>query len=338
MFGDIAAKNGFDVLFQVELGWGNVDSLDCLSLIQKQSDSQPTELTRNIDASCSTNARKFCRDNKTKVAVLLMQKNEGEILQSWVDYYLELFGRENIYIYNNASDDASTIRILDGLKKSGVFITSANNKYDFENKGRILLAHAKRLLNNGYEFAYFADCDEFLVFNEKNIPIFSRGMIIDEFLKLKESQCSLFRIKEGWSNIPRTCTVFKDSYGCKKTILKRGFSRKLKLDVGFHLYDWANKKDIVSYGAFGDTNFGLLHFHNRNYKEYMVHAKEKLKFRVKDFSVESLKSYRGDGLHLIKKMLMNEDDYYEYFRKINTGIINVKYLFDKIHRVIPFSQ
>ena len=47
-----------------------------------------------------------------RVACVMMQKNEGELLRSWIEYYSHLFGRHNLFIYDNDSNDHLTVSIL----------------------------------------------------------------------------------------------------------------------------------------------------------------------------------------------------------------------------------
>ena len=64
-----------------------------------------------------------------KIACLMMQKNEGDLLKFWSDYHADLFGSENIFIFDNGSDDLITVNILKEIELSGI-----NVSYDYPSK------------------------------------------------------------------------------------------------------------------------------------------------------------------------------------------------------------
>ena len=72
-----------------------------------------------------------------KIACLMMQKNETELLEPWILYHGALFGHENLYIYDNGSDDPKTVELIHrlALKYPVNFDFSFAKKSDFESKG-----------------------------------------------------------------------------------------------------------------------------------------------------------------------------------------------------------
>jgi hypothetical protein len=270
-----------------------------------------------------------------KIAVLLMQRNENKILPIWLKYYAAIFGSENLYVFDNNSDNQETLEIISAAKLKGVncFVTLERN--DFEKKGDILLEKAKELLLKDYDFAYFADADEFIVINSNGIPSINKEDIQSVFSSLSKSKNSIYRINHGWMNIPLSSLVYNDFFGTKKVILRKDFNPKLILDIGFHLYDWGQRKDLENFGPIEMTNLGILHFHNKNYEEYLAFAKQKLKYRVADFEVETLKAYKGSGIHLIENILNGHDAFYKQFDSRKEDAIDIKKIFTDLKIEIP---
>ena len=85
------------------------------------------------------------------------------------------------------------------------------------------------------------------------------------------------------------------------------------------------------------TNFGIMHFHNKLFDRYIKSAKQKLQFRVPDFNKETLMSYNGPGIHLIRTLLGSELDYYESFKSKLNDSINVNSLFKNFKLTVPNS-
>ena len=101
---------------------------------------------------------------KLKIAVLMMQKNETELLEKWIVYHSELFGTENLFLFDNGSDDKKTIEILRVWQNKGLNVSwEHSTKHDFESKGTILGDRIKVLEeSNSYDCFIPLDCDEFL--------------------------------------------------------------------------------------------------------------------------------------------------------------------------------
>lgn len=92
-----------------------------------------------------------------KVAVYTVVRNEGRLLQKWLDYYMTLFGEEHTFILDNDTDDGSTenlpcnvIRISCGVAYNNAWLCDQVRSFQ------------QGLLSSGYDYVVFADCDEFL--------------------------------------------------------------------------------------------------------------------------------------------------------------------------------
>ena len=99
-----------------------------------------------------------------KIACLMMQKNERILLEPWILYHGDLFGFENLFIFDNGSTDEIVITVLQKYEKRGVNINRAyNSKSDFEGKGNLIADKIRSLDQcNYYDFFFPLDCDEFI--------------------------------------------------------------------------------------------------------------------------------------------------------------------------------
>jgi len=112
-----------------------------------------------------------------------MQKNEDDLLVPWIQYHSELFGAENLYIYDNGSTSPAITQILSDAKLKGVNVYfEYSQKENFEGKGDILAEKIKQLDQlDIYDFFFPLDCDEFVgVMKGEDAPSFERSDIFSE--------------------------------------------------------------------------------------------------------------------------------------------------------------
>ncbi len=55
-----------------------------------------------------------------RVACIMMQKNEGDLIHPWIVYHAELFGLSNLFIYDNGSTDVKTLKTLEKYERQGL--------------------------------------------------------------------------------------------------------------------------------------------------------------------------------------------------------------------------
>lgn len=248
-----------------------------------------------------------------KIAVITMQKNESVMLPIWVNYYSKIFGIENLFIFDNASTSQDVKSYLNKIKLEGCNIVAADARSDFQNKGDLLLRKAREIFLQGYDFAYFADADEFLISVDNEVPKVNKIKILTKFDELAGLESSVTRINIGWLNIPNTSKLYVDKYGTQKIIFRSDVPKEVVLDLGFHMYDWGAHRDIDTFGKFNLSTFGLLHFHNKPYNDYIISAKMKLEGRINLNDIDAMKKYNGSGSHLIGHLLNGEAAYYKSF-------------------------
>lgn len=264
-----------------------------------------------------------------KLAVVCMQKNEASLLKYWFQYYSRLIPAKNIYVIDNCSDDALTLKILDNMSNAGCNITSSRKDQNVDHKGA-LVTELVDGISHLYDLILPVDCDEFLYFHGKGNFSNKFTSIFEELSKFLSSPSPIARISKSILNIPNS----KNGFFCdaKKVILKSGF--RYELDPGFHLYNWDTKSSKFDQSTFYNSQLGLFHLHNKPFELLQKSSIEKLQFRVENFMPDTLKSYAGAGAHLTKYLLMDESEYLKSFPKkdlfgmrwfINTSQLDLPY-------------
>ncbi|PHQ64559.1 MAG: hypothetical protein COC10_00275 [Sphingobium sp.] len=242
----------------------------------------------------------------------MMQKNEEDLLGPWLRYHSELFGAENLYVYDNGSSSPVIAEILAEAAANGVNVyLEHSEKADFENKGNIVADKIKQLdLLEEYDFFFPLDCDEFVgVLGDDGTASFRKQDIFDELEGVLGSKRVLF-IDRGFDNHPERPGYFRLSTDVKKTFFAAHSCKSL--DIGFHDGKSLHSEDRRH------TRFVYAHYHSKPFEIVQRHTKEKLAGRMKDFSEESLKKYkedRGKGHHLVRFLLYPDAQaYYGSFK------------------------
>jgi hypothetical protein len=103
-----------------------------------------------------------------RIACVMMQKNEKDLLGPWVAYHGHLFGIENLYVYDNGSTEPDVVSLERRFENLGLNIDySKSSAADFVNKGVILGEKIAALDASGlYDLFIPLDCDEFVVVSE----------------------------------------------------------------------------------------------------------------------------------------------------------------------------
>ncbi len=248
-----------------------------------------------------------------RIACLMMQKNERDLIHPWIVYHAELFGLTNLFVYDNGSTDSETLKILKKYEKFGLNVFyDKSEKRHFENKGEIMSSKIRELDVEGvYDFFLPLDCDEFV------------GCCIDQRIKIDIAEIE--KALHPYQESPEVLTILRaydnspvhpDYYLPKDAQRKCFFARNTcaSLDIGFHhgksrLSDKEKKTPIVYF-----------HFHHKSYEAFKKSAYEKLSSRVADFSREALLTHlkeRRSGFHLIPGVLKQEEEYNARFELEN---------------------
>lgn len=239
---------------------------------------------------------------KVETAILMMQKNEKELLDKWIKYHSEIFSLTNLYVFDNGSDNEQTKELLLNWEQKGLTVNWGHStKQDFENKGKILGETIKELEKTGtYECFIPLDCDEFLAVQlDKDTVSCEPEDIYSEILS--HSDCKdVLLIDAQFFNSPISRKWFHRFENRKCFFMKDTFE---SMDVGFH---WGKVKNSTKEKK---THLVQFHFHNKPFQDAREHARNKLALRVESFDKEYLATYKGSGRHLTKYFLLSEQEY-----------------------------
>jgi hypothetical protein len=236
----------------------------------------------------------------------MMQKDESDLLAHWIEYHGNLFGLENLYVYDNGSTNPVCLDAMDKYKKLRVnFYFEFNSQADFLNKGKILGNKILELEStNAYDFFIPLDCDEFIGAISDSGVISCDSKIIHNELDMhsKTEDVLLFRYQlynSAFSNM-----WFSRRYW-PKTFFKSGAYGWL--DEGFHR--GRSKKGSGEH----KTNLIQFHLHNKPFATIQAHTLRKISARVGDKPREEILNYVGAGQHVIKYLRMDEHQYWNHF-------------------------
>lgn len=266
-------------------------------------------------------------ESESRVAAICMQKDEGELIRSWILHHANVFGAENIFVLDNVSEDVMTLAVLDWAERCGVNVI--RRVEDFERKG-IEVSNLIDSLRDQYEWFVPLDSDEFIgVYSDGKLSM-ERQAILSELQALQPDK--IVRMGHYIWAIPGSSLGYYTE--ARKVIVPS--SQKVQLDLGFHLFSWdaSSFGNTVDDGLFQPANLCYVHLHNRPYEKALASARKKLARRVKSFSPEDLESYSGAGKHLVRYFFMTPEEYDESFP---AGTVNVERCFFDAGLVQPFS-
>lgn len=245
------------------------------------------------------------------VKVMMMQKNEGPRLARWIMHYGQLFGMENLIIFDNGSQERFTLSLLKEAKHRGSQVRYDLNKSgDFREKGQhftnviAALDHEEK-----YDFALPVDCDEIICAFTPDGMSLHKSDILAEFSRLLPCRgpltinLSLFNVpeKEGWF-APRRCFPkgFVPSY-CGA-----------RIDNGHH-FPTSSENPVPTL-----TRLTYLHNHHRPYQEMLRSARLKLSLEVKDINnLDELREHERKGWpggHLVQTILQSKKEYHATYK------------------------
>jgi len=241
-----------------------------------------------------------------KVACIMMEKNENLLLTSWIHYHGALFGYENLYIFDNGSDNPSVLYDLKRLEaQHGINVDYSKNKNsDFEAKGDLVVATIRKLEeSSNYDFFLPLDGDEFVCVEKSGEVCFGKNEIIEELQKYRASPDAL-KIQGCFYNFygKPDFYYYLDN---PKTFFANGAAGHL--DIGYH-----DGKSRLSSNT-TETAIKLVHLHNKPFEVIKEHARQKLSSRVKSMQPDDLNAYHGPGQHLVRYFFWTEEEYRDSF-------------------------
>ena len=234
------------------------------------------------------------------LSIVMMQKDEGELLKAWCYHHLGITDASNICIFDNGSTCKKTLIILKEAESKGIIVRREYCKRtDFEQKGVIIGDMIRHLqIQRKQDFIIPLDCDEFLAAEGENDDMiaFDRETFQERLQKLNH-QSGYFKIRRHYFNQPNN----SDQYFINNTPEKFFFGSSIlkSLDVGFHSPTMENS---LEGSITNPSDIIAFHYHNKNFGIRRANAINKMRGRVKNFDLGELRQYRGPGMHLLNDL------------------------------------
>ncbi len=233
-----------------------------------------------------------------------MQKNEEGLLAAWLGYHLRLAAPADIYVFDNGSSLETTLLILAQAERRGIRVERRfNTSADYARKDEILRDRINRLIEGGaHDVIVPMDCDEFLAVQAANDETvsFDPVDVFDELKRCIDRQ-GFFEAGGSWFNDPGQDEVF--FFSPEESVFFNASAAVAYLHHGFHKAALENDTPAIR------TGIVLLHFHFKRLELAKVHAAEKLKTRVPDFSRDVMAAYAGPGAHMARLFLIQPHEY-----------------------------
>lgn len=203
------------------------------------------------------------------VAVVSMVKNEGDILNHWLEYHSLLFGISNIVVLDNYSTDKVTHSLLSAWEQRGLRVFY--NQGPYENMGDLVYSALKKTFPT-HQLAIPLDADEFLIAYRKGIPIPHRTGIRHTIQMIWNSGGPCFALRQYYGSYP---THKNDTIETVDSFTKSVYGGRMAKKLF-----WLQQINQISFGAHLGTLktgeherikchnaidwLGLLHYHLRS--------------------------------------------------------------------------
>jgi len=202
-------------------------------------------------------SRQCCKDKQLRlthqkhqriVKIILMQKDESELLADWIWYHGTLFGLNNLHIIDHASRHKKVISILKSMKEVGLDVRTY--KGNFISKKKIITELARELASQA-DFIVALDSDEFLVldFSSKNLK-FNKGFDNNNIFNDENTiSCDIDAIRAEFDMLPMDGRAYK--LGCRNAACPDIHSND---QVGDGSNDHSTNPEMVSKDTDKDTD------------------------------------------------------------------------------------
>ena len=240
------------------------------------------------------------------VKCVMMQRDEELLIEPWLRYYGYLFGFENLAVFDNGSVLEGVIQTLRRFERVGVKVywNFAGTQH-FQGKGFHFTNVIKGWdFGGGYDFALPVDCDEFIAVIHPDGLSCQRSMIHQALDGLRGERMAL-GIEFSMFNIPGQAGRYRPQH-YPKGFLASGTIRSL--DHGHH-YPAAEQSGRR------ETDLTFLHYHHKPFRMMVEHARRKLEGVIDLDRPELSLDHTGSGNHLIKLLMMTEQDYVGQFNQ-----------------------
>lgn len=201
------------------------------------------------------------------VCIVCMQKNETDIIELWVDYYLKFIPADNIYILDNLSNP-ETLRLLKQTQKKGINVIYGITDFSTKAKQCLSVINKIKEKKSHINLVLPLDMDEFLVAYKNNLPTFKTDDIVNILHTLPYSERYIY---DGWydslmfkpnETIKTLETITPINQILTPSVDTKSFFRVstlVDLDQGFHI---GEVQSGISYAL--PVHLARIHYHHRD--------------------------------------------------------------------------
>jgi hypothetical protein len=243
--------------------------------------------------------------------IIMMCKNEDELLPIWAKYHGSLFGYTNLTVIDNGSSSINALRALDHIERCGArVLRNFSEPEHFRDKGDVILDLIRQYeTENPANFYIPMDCDEFIgVKTSAGLSYYYRDILtaLSPFFGDERG----LRIAAAFDNNPILPGYFREVQGQRKSFFADGMARIL--DHGFHEGLTASDRDPVR------TPLVFMHYHYKPYELLIEHTWQKLTPYVGPIARSEVHLIPDNvpGSHLLSHLrTKNSEEYYTSFRE-----------------------
>jgi hypothetical protein len=263
---------------------------------------------------------------KPRVACLMMQRDEADLVTPWVRYHSALFGAENLYIWDNGSAVPTVMHVFDAVRGGVNVVWDKAESSHYHRKGEILGAQIAALQGK-FDFFIPLDCDEFFALGTNGGVECAPDKILSA-LAAYEGCPSALKITEAFFNVLGHSDRFW-RWPQQKTFFADGSYQGL--DHGYHAGRTKNNEQIA-------TPFVHLHYHHKPHAVMVEHAKNKLRPYVNVDDIDAVRRHEGTAIHCREPLLVSREQYEARFAHGGYVVLpNVPSYFDALGCRCPFD-
>ncbi len=190
-------------------------------------------------------------------------------LKPWLEYHGDLFGFENLFLFDNGSTIPSVVSTLQEYAKKGV---NYNDTYstvsDYRLKGEIITDCVLKMQSEKlYDVVFLLDCDEFLILKDGSGATIDRSRIMSYLEAILPGQ-GVLRVSTQFFNIINRPGEFGVADYTKSIVVLDGTF--LKTDHGHHFCS------TTLGNVYRPSEFAYVHYHYKPLSMLREHARAKL--------------------------------------------------------------
>ncbi len=239
-------------------------------------------------------------------AILLMQRDESELLPIWLAYHAALVGYPAITILDHGSSEPACLQALRQAELQGVRVLRLDPAVvPLAAKGEQIAALI-RDLDPPPSLVLPLDADEFLGLRLENGTYTCTPEAIAAWRRQLPGGCA-FHTAERLNNCPWDPHTFWPLPADRSPKLCFSTTAVMGLDLGFHRCDQP--------GPPLPSNWVLFHYHNKPHPLLREHTLRKLLPRLPLTTSACLEAYSGPGDHLLPGLLQGERRWLQQLRR-----------------------